>query len=78
MTRRSKTKVRQSRAREQAVSRLTTGNLKQVCWNNGFRTVTDLSLRIGRSRTAIYGAVRDPEAYPKTTTDLDAVLTNRD
>jgi hypothetical protein len=41
-------------------------NLKSLAWGRGFRGVGGLAAKIGKHRTSLYRAVRNPKRFHKT------------
>ncbi|MDE2105031.1 MAG: hypothetical protein KGL39_47775 [Patescibacteria group bacterium] len=54
--------------------KITTQNLRRLAWSRGFHGVAGLARGIGKSRVAIYSAVREPHRFRPTMKKLSEVL----
>lgn len=69
--------MRHAMAAERKKRHLTPLTLRLICGLNGYRTVSDLAVRVGRHRTTVHLAVRYPERYGPTFHAIDAALPRR-
>lgn len=56
------------------VKRVTSENLRRLCWARGYRGIPGLADAIGRSRVTIWRAVRHPNRFTPTYTLIEKAL----
>lgn len=54
------------RARKVNSGKVTSENLRRLCWARGYRGIPDLAARIGRNRVTVWRAVKNPKQYAPT------------
>jgi hypothetical protein len=54
--------------------KITTKNLRRLAWARGYHGVAGLARGIGKSRVAVYSAVRTPHRFAPTFKKLQEVL----
>jgi len=56
------------------VSKINKKNLRSLCWRRGYEGVSAVAAAIGRSRTTVHRAVKNPGRYGPTISKLQEVL----
>lgn len=60
------------------VNRISTGNLRTLCWQHGYKGVVGLAKALKRNRVTIHRAVRWPDQFGPTYQKIERALAEKE